>query len=231
VLLLIGSASQATIINVIEINLGGDAPAVIATNFGEDTLAYSDRTHEHNGAAFDATGTLTTPTGPNIVELPSYLLGGDYIRFANDTRDNDGYSATVFADTNMEWYLRIDNRLDGPAGDWKSLNTTDPVLGGTLQWVLDTNWERVNTGLSPNGQGDYTAADEGGDAVGAGQGLDQFFSVFKFPVAIDQITILTTGIKASNMITLIAVPEPSTLSLTALSLAALSAARRKKKRR
>jgi len=231
VLLLVGPTSQAGIIsNVIETNLGTDTPAIIATDFGEDVLAFSDRTHQHNGAAFDDTGTLTTPTGPNIVGLPSYLVGADYVRFANSAKGNDDYSATVFSNGRAAWYLLVDNRMNGPEDRGTSPNTTDPVLGGTLQWVIDGNWERVNTGLSPNGQADYTGIDEGGEAVGSGQGLDQFFSVYRFPLMIDVVTVRNPAstFTHTNMVTLLAVPEPSTSLLTALALATLAAARRRR---
>lgn len=228
-LLLTASMSQAAIINVIETNLGGDDPAIIANNFGEDALTFSDRDHEHNGAAFDDSGTLVTPTGSNIVPLPSYLVGSDYVRFANDAKDNADYSATVFADGQVEWYLLVDNRINGPAGDTSSSNTTDPDLGGNLQWVIDGRWERVNTGISPNGQADYTAVDEVGTAgVGPGQELNQFYSVYKFPLAIDVVTVRNAN-TGGNMISLVAVPEPSTILLTSLSLLlGLFIARRKR---
>ena len=228
-LLLTASMSQAAIINVIETNLGGDDPAIIASGFSEDALTFSDREHQHNGAAFDDAGTLVTPTGSNIIGLPSYLVGADYVRFANNARENADYSATVFADGQVDWYLLVDNRINGPAGDTSSSNTTDPDLGGNLQWVIDGRWERVNTGISPNGQADYTGVDESGDGTGAGQALNQFYSVYKFPLSIDNITVRNNGVGGSNMISLVAVPEPSTILLTSLSLLGLFVVRRKRK--
>ena len=131
-LVLVCSSAQGSVVSVTEVGLAGDTPAIIATNFAEDALAFSDRTHEHNGAAFDSAGLLIAPTGPNIVPLPAYLLGNDYVRFANNARDNAGYSATVATNVSSDFYLLVDNRLDGPAGNFSSPNTTDPVLGGTL---------------------------------------------------------------------------------------------------
>ncbi len=226
-LVLTASVSQAAIISITETNLGADTPAIIAPNFSEDALTFSDRTHQHNGAAFDYSGTLTTPTGPTIAPLPSYLVGGEYVRFANDARENAGYYATVVADQATDWYLLVDNRVNGPAGDTSSSNTTDPVLGGNLAWV-QFGWQRVNTGISPNGQADYTGVDEGGDAVGAGQGLNQFYSVYKWPFPSNVVTVFNNGVGGSNMVSLVAVPEPATVALASLSLLGLFVVRRKR---
>lgn len=216
--------SHAAIISVIETGLGADAPAVITNNFGEDTLTFSDRTHEHNGAAFTA-GNLLSTAGTNIVPLPDYLTGADYVRFANNARDNNPYSAVVTSDTMTEWFLLVDNRVNGPAGDNSSPNTTDPVLGGTLQWILDGGWQRVNTGISPAGQADYTGVDEGGNGVGPGQGLNQFYSVYSYGPALS-VTVHSNGINGNNMISL-AVPEPSRALLGLAGLFALTLRRRR----
>lgn len=221
------SSSRAGIISVIETNLGLDTPAIIAANFGEDSLAFSDRTHEHNGAAFDAGGVLSAPTGPTIVPLPSYLTGGDYVRFANNARENAGYSATVIADEQLIWYLLVDNRVNGPAGNTSSPNSTDPVLGGTLAWVTLGGWLRVDTGISPSGQADYTAVDEGGESVGAGQGLNQFYSVYRYPIATNVVTVFNNGVGGSNMVSLVAVvAEPSASVLLLAGLVGLGVRRR-----
>ena len=81
------SSGHAGIIAITETGIGGNAPAIISSNFGEESLSFSDRTHHHNGAAFDpATGSLST-SGSTVIGLPEYLLGGNYIRFANNARD------------------------------------------------------------------------------------------------------------------------------------------------
>ena len=194
--------SHGGIVQVTETGIGGDAPAIIANNFGEESLSFSDRTHQHNGAAFDpATGSLST-SGLAVIGLPEYLLGGNYIRFANNARENNPYSALVEADGPTAWYLLVDNRLDGFAGDTSSPNSTDPAIGGSLQWIVDDGWQRVNTGISPNGQADYTGVDEGGNAVGAGFGLNQFYSVYT--LAGVSVTIRGQGIGGSNMLSLVA---------------------------
>ena len=200
--------SGASITSIEEEGIGGDEPAIIANDFNEDSLTFSDRTHQHNGAAFNAEGLLDA-NGETIVGLPDYLVGGDYIRFANNARDNNPYTATVTADKATSWYLLVDNRLDGVAGNRDSSNTTDPVIGGTLQWITDNGWQRVNTGISPNGQADYTGVDEGGDGEGAGQGLNQFYAVYTLDSEKVSVLIPGQGIGGSNMLSLVAKTQTS----------------------
>ncbi|MDG2122092.1 MAG: PEP-CTERM sorting domain-containing protein, partial [Verrucomicrobiales bacterium] len=120
------------------------------------------------------------------------------------------------------WYLLVDNRVDGVAGNNGSPNSVDPVLGGSLQWVIDGGWQRVNTGISPDGQADYTGVDESGNGIGAGEGLNQFYSVYTLG-SLSEVTVSSNGIGGNNMISLVgvAVPEPSALllGLTGLALA------------
>jgi len=194
---------NGSIISVSETGLGGDTAAIIAQDFREDALSFSDRAHQHNGAAFN--GTTLSTNGSTVVALPDYLVGADYIRFANNVRENSPYSAVITTDVTSDFYLLIDNRLNGPAGSTGSLNSSDPVLGGTLQWVIDGGWERVNTGISPGGQPDYTGVDEGGDGTGAGQRLNQFYAVYKHPSSSTSITVQSNGIGGSNMLSLVAV--------------------------
>ncbi|MGI9242749.1 MAG: hypothetical protein ACR2RV_18275 [Verrucomicrobiales bacterium] len=200
-----GLPASAAITGVTETNLGGDAAAIIAGPFGEDALTFSDRDHQHNGAAFSG-GVLST-TGVDIVGLPDYLIGNEYIRFANNARENAGYTAEVTTDIPSKFYLLLDNRINGPAGDTSSPNTTDPDLGGTFQWVIDGGWVRVNTGISPDGQADYTGVDEGGESVGPGVGLNQFYSIWELPAAATSVTVANNGAGGSNMISLVAAPE------------------------
>ena len=115
--------AHAGVISLIETNLSGDTIGIISTGFGEDALTFSDRTHQHNGAAFDGAGLLST-SGTNVVPLPEYLVGSEYVRFANNARENAGYSATAIASEPVEWYLLVDNRLNGPAGDTSSPNSS-----------------------------------------------------------------------------------------------------------
>jgi hypothetical protein len=187
-------------LTIVEEGLGADTPAIVVLDgsFGEDALTFSDRTHEHNSAEFDDNGVLTTGGG-TAVALPSYLVGKNYIRFANDARAQGDYSAVVTAATPTYWYLLLDNRIDGPAGSTDSPNTEDPVLGGSFQWVIDGGWERVNTGISPNDQADYVGIDESGD-----NGLNQFYSIWTLAEPTNSATVLNNGAGGSNMISLVA---------------------------
>lgn len=205
--LAVHSTAKAAITNVIEVGLGGDTAAIISQNLAEDSLALADRPHQLNGPAFTA-DVLNTPSGTEIVDLPSYLVGGDHVRFSNDARDNAGYSATIEADVPTTFYLLIDNRVNGPVPDANSSRTTDPVLGGTLQWVIDGGWQRVNTGISPAGQADYVGIDEGGNQSGAGMGLNQFYSVYRLSSASLSTTVQNNGVCCSNMIAVVGVPAP-----------------------
>lgn len=206
---------HAGIVSVVEDGIGADAPAIwepngpgaVGSEFDEEALTFSDRTHQHNGAAFDEfTGELST-TGTLVVPLPAYLVGNEYVRFANNARDNNPYLATITTDQPSRFYLLIDNRLNGPAGTGNSPNTTDPELGGTLQWVIDGGWQRVNTGISPGGKPDYTGVDEGGDQIGPGLGLNQFYSVWTLPVPATLCTVRSNGFGGNNMISLVVVPD------------------------
>jgi hypothetical protein len=182
-----------------------DAPAIIVRGgFTEDALAFSDRVHQHNGAAFNNTGVLNT-TGTNIVPIPNYLIGADYVRIANNARDNANYNAVVTTTQPADFYLFIDNRSNGTAGNTSSPNTTDPVLGGRLTWVVEDGWLRVNTGISPNNQPDYTAIDEGGTGVGPGQGLNQFYSIYRRS-ALTEVTLKPQNIGGGNMYSLVVTP-------------------------
>jgi hypothetical protein len=183
------------------------------------------------------------------VPLPAYLVGGDYVRFANMARDDVGYSATITASSRAAWYLLVDNRLDGPNAAFKAFpeEISDPILGGTLQWVIDGGWQRVNTGinpplspgspplLSPHG-GDYTGVDEDtssgpaplGLGVGPGISVNNFYAVYTLPNKPQTITVYNNGM-GGNMIQVVAVvPEPATLSLLALGVLGLAGFRRRR---
>ncbi len=122
-----------------ETGLGGDSPAQfnVLDVFEEDALTFSDRTHEHNSAAFDSGSGLLSTEGDLVVSLPNYLVGRPYVKFANNARDQDDYEATVTSDEPVQWYLLLDNRINGPAENADSSNDSDPELGGTFQWVID----------------------------------------------------------------------------------------------
>ena len=245
--ILLGSlaAAQAAVISVVEtgtlepersiVENGGAGifdPLHPGTNvatgvvFGEDVNVFTDRTHQHNGAAFDATTGLLSTAGTTIVPLPDYLVGNEYVTFANDGRDNNPYNFQITADVLSTFYLLIDNRSNGTAGNTTSPNTTDPDLGGNLAWVVSDGWARVNTGLSPNGQADYTGVDEGGNGVGAGQGLNQFYAVYSLTGTV--VDIKQQGIGGGNNYAVVISPIPEPSSALLLGLAALGLLRRRR---
>ena len=45
------------------------------------------------------------------------------------------------------------------------------AIESALQWVIDNGWTRVNSGISPGGQADYTGVDEGGNRLEPESGL------------------------------------------------------------
>lgn len=217
------STGWASIVEVQETGLNGDRPAVIASNYDEDTEIYCDRIHQNNGPCFNAGNHKLSTSGTEIVGLPPYLIGNDYVKFANDVRENAGYSALISTDTPSVFYLMIDNRLNGPAGNASNNRANDPVLGGTLQWVIDGGWIRVNTGISPNGQADYVGADEGAGAIGPGQSIENFYSVYKSPAATTSVVVKNNGLNSGNMISVVAVPtEAPPEAIVSYTAAALS---------
>jgi hypothetical protein len=190
-----------------------------------------------------ATGVLSTDaTTGTLVGFPSYLIGAQYVANANDNRNagtdaaSNDYRVTYTVNTPGKAYLLLDTRLDGTAGNVSKANTTDPVLTGSLAWVVNEGWTRVNTGIMPNGQGDYIGIDEGatvngpadrthttsGLVAGPGQGLNNFYAIYSkdIPAAGD---FTTTGEKVAasggNMYVVAFVssdvPEPGTLGVLA----------------
>ena len=168
----VASAPAAIVTNVVV--TGGDAAitntggrtaqrendiAGVISLFGEDKPIYLDRTHQYNGPRFTSAGVLTATVpaaaGDVIQGLPAYLIGGEYVSTMQSHRDNlPGFRIDVTVGPAVNAYLLIDNRV----GD--SVNTDPPTLA-TMPWVLADGWVLQNTGLSPNGQPDFAAVDEG----------------------------------------------------------------------
>lgn len=110
-----GSASAGTLISGV-VQTNGDGPGSFATGdsynntdndvkatnpqavpvFGEDVLCFTDRDHEYNGV--------------QTVGLPSYLVGGDYVQIANNTRDNATFQLQVTLAQSAYLYVVRDNR-------------------------------------------------------------------------------------------------------------------------
>jgi hypothetical protein len=233
---LTANVAGAAIVGISESGLGTDTPAILEVDpnlFGEDMLSFSDRTHQHNGAAYNSvTGLLTTTVDGDtvIVPLPDYLVGGEYVRMANNARDNGSYELSITVDTPSYLYVLIDNRLDGPNDNKNHPNTTPPVLGGDLQWLIDDGYVMMNTGIMPDGQPDFTGVDESGDGTGPGQGLNQFYTIFMRQIPAGTSTTSQQGIGSSNMYSVVVteVPEPATMGL--LAIGALGVLIRRKRR-
>jgi len=201
--------------------------------FKEDAWMFTDRTHEYNGPAFDASGNLLTTSGgavpASIVGLPPYLVGWQYIANANNHRDNASYTLTLTLDTPSTLYLLLDNRL----GDGNALNPPTLGSGGTglMSWVADMGFNMVNTGLSPNGQPDFVGADEGGQlspqgsypdlrthgtsGLGTGPGvqINNYDTVYELDVPAGDFTLKEQNGGSLNMYGVVVVPEPQTLAL------------------
>lgn len=167
---------------------GGTSGALVNESFWS-----SNRTHELTNPRTNSAGTLSVTDTDTLRPFPYYLLGLEYIQIANDNRGVTDFSLDVTLSAPVTAFLLLDNRDDGPTAMNNGANTDDPVLGGTYQWVIDDGWTRVNSGQMPNGQSDYVGTDEGstvatadlrvhtagGNVAGPGNGLNQFFAVYR----------------------------------------------------
>jgi hypothetical protein len=71
---------------------------IVAGGMSEDAVAFVDRVHEWNGV--DALG------------MPSYLLGGDYVKTFNDDKVNEDLRITVSLERPATLYLLVDDRFE-----------------------------------------------------------------------------------------------------------------------
>jgi hypothetical protein len=103
--------------------------------------------------------------------FPSYLDRQQYVWFLQDVRHYTNYSCTVTVDCPSTFYLLVDNRVNDylPESSYD-----DPSFGPPdTQWVLDDGWKRVNTGLTPSGEGDCVGIDEGNNGT-----INQIYAVY-----------------------------------------------------
>jgi hypothetical protein len=136
--------------------------------FGNHSPAMVDRNHRYTNAS-------------DVVPIPPYLLGGEYIMCGNDNRDNASYLLDVTLSVPAIVYLLIDNRLGGNNADPPTFDATH------MQWVLDEGWQPVITGANRAGNPDYP--DEVGFDEGADGTLNQWYSVYSmsFPAGTFQL--------------------------------------------
>src|SRR6185503_4510122 len=101
-------------------------------------------------------------TNADPAQIPSYLVGQEYIMSGNDNRDNTGYRLNVSVATAVRVYILIDNRLGGNAADPPTFDATH------MQWILDEGWTPVMTGVNRASNAsvpDEVAVDEGADTT------------------------------------------------------------------
>ena len=245
VLLLTGSVSTAAITSVVE--TGGDNKATdtitarytgqtftvsianepvpgalvgnpyTVTTFGNLAPAFVDRNHRYENDP----GTPTA--GVNVLPIPAYLVGNQYIMSGNDNRDNISYSLLVTVDTPSRVFMLIDNRLTD------TNNANPPTFDAThMQWILDQAWLPTTNGLNRfanPGVPDEVPINEGADAT-----INQWYSVYYKDFAAGDFTLLQADNTGQNMygVVVMPIPEPATATFAGLSLAGLLLRRRRK---
>lgn len=121
---------------------GDTEPRLVVGGLAEMAETFVDRTHAY-------------------VNIPSVLVGIDYIKVANDDKDNRNYELDVTVGADATLLLFIDDRVGD--GD----NTNPPTIGsGAMNWVVAMGF--VDTGLQID-------IDEN---PAADVSIDQHFSVF-----------------------------------------------------
>jgi hypothetical protein len=154
VALLAGSANAQFITSVTQRNTDTDAPELpqIAPDpLAEGSLTFVDRTHIY-------------------ADVPPFILGAQYVRLANDNKNNSAYELDLTFAMNATLYVFVDNRMGGAAGG-KGVN---PNIDG-MPWLTDMGF--VDTG-------EDVGIDESADGS-----IDQYFSIFALPVTAGTITI------------------------------------------
>jgi hypothetical protein len=154
VALLAGSANAQFITSVTQRNTDTDAPELpqIAPDpLAEGSLTFVDRTHIY-------------------ADVPPFILGAQYVRLANDNKNNSAYELDLTFAMNATLYVFVDNRMGGAAGG-KGVN---PNIDG-MPWLTDMGF--VDTG-------EDIGIDESADGS-----IDQYFSIFALPVTAGTITI------------------------------------------
>ncbi|MHC4676577.1 MAG: LamG domain-containing protein, partial [Planctomycetota bacterium] len=172
-------ASAQIITAVAQRNPDGDAPEPpeIAEPLVEEAEAFVDRVHQYE-------------------QIPLYLIGLQYVKTANDNKDQPGYELDVTISQLATVYLFLDNRLGGAGGG--ELTNPNLVAAG-MTWVTDLGFTDTD---------DNIAFDEGADGD-----IDQWSSVFSGVFPAGTITFLDQDDGGGrNMYGVAAAPPPMTAS-------------------
>jgi hypothetical protein len=180
-------------------NLGAD---LTLGTFVEEAPAYRDRVHQWNGAT-------------DLLPLPDYLVGGEYIMIRNDNRDNASFQLSVTVAQPAVVYVLVDNRLtDGSAGD-------PPESGlpleawARMQWLHLDGFQPVQNGLNRLGDPslpDEVGVDENADGVGPGGSIQNFSSVYSRTVQAGTFTLGEMGEGGRNMYGVVVKLQPGTVN-------------------
>lgn len=192
-------------------------PTIVNGTYGIGTVPISDRTHIIRQGTFDTTTNnisgVSSPTPPNTVALsfPTYLVGNDYVTVNQGNRSNStDYELTITTDVPSDVYMLLDTRLgDDPAFPSQILD--EPGLQQPFHaWIAVNGWTRVNTGLTPNGAGDYVGIDENNNGT-----LDTYYAVYHNVTGPGNVIKTFTQGESRNMysVSVRPIPEPASLAM------------------
>lgn len=155
---------------------------IVAGGMKEDALAYVDRiAHEYNGISKDG--------------MPSYLVGGDYVKMFN----NDKYLKSIRVDVALtgpaNLYVLLDNRREPPEWLTKEFRDTGDDVG------LDTGPFKTHSPQWHN---------KGPSGVGPGESVEDELSIWVKEVSTPRVVHLgpmgTTTEVGANMYGIVATP-------------------------